>query len=188
MAVDDNDTTTAGEPVVDVPAQSEVLDCRACATQFPPAKLIQLRCDDRYCHSCLQRLFEMAMKDETLYPPRCHGIPIPIKTVKRHLPRSLLRKFQEMKPELSCRDKTYCHLPTCSTFIAPHSIHNEQAICQKCRAVTCNNCRKAWHFGPCIEDQAEDFFKLLRSTHWKRCPECRRVVEKTDGCNHVVCR
>ncbi|KAK0730731.1 hypothetical protein B0H67DRAFT_48477 [Lasiosphaeris hirsuta] len=33
----------------------------------------------------------------------------------------------------------------------------------------------------------EAFKKLASAMRWKPCPECKRVVEKVEGCNHIVC-
>lgn len=185
MAINDNESAESKEQVLDSPSRY-LQECSACSTKVPSTEVIRLRCADRYCNVCLAKIFETAMKDEAMYPPSCHGMRIPTKLVQTRLSKSLLRRFREMQPELSTRNKTYCHRTTCSAFIAPHSIHNGQAICQKCRSVTCSKCRNAWHFGRCLEGDDAALFELMRSTNWKRCPECRRVVEKNDGCNHMV--
>lgn len=162
--------------------------CTVCTSEIALSQLIGLRCGSLYCKDCLTKVFENAMKDETAYPPSCcGGEEIPIKLATKHLPKSLITRFKARKLELTTRNKTYCYQPICSAFIAPHSIHNGQAICQTCRSVTCNKCRKRFHFGPCVQTEDEAaFFELIRSTRWKRCPACRRMVEKNDGCNHIV--
>ena len=159
--------------------------CIACVTSFPPGKLVELRCGDSWCGDCVESIFTEAMRDETSYPPRC-CYPISLKVVQRYLPRTLVRQFQAKQLELSTKNKTYCHKPNCSTFIAPQSIHNDQAICQQCRSRTCTKCRAEWHFGPCSGGDDPDFMVFAESKHWKRCPQCRRMVEREDGCSHMV--
>lgn len=156
--------------------------CMACDESVHTSELVELRCGDCWCESCLQAMFDLALKDETAYPPRCCGI-ISLKEVRNCLPKSVLRKFEAKRLELETKNKTYCHITTCSTFIAPHSIHNGQAICQKCDARTCTQCRAKWHFGPCSGGEDQDFVAFANSMRFKRCPECKRFVEKTDGCN-----
>jgi hypothetical protein len=29
---------------------------------------------------------------------------------------------------------------------------------------------------------------IAKEKHWKRCPSCKHVVERSVGCNHMVCR
>ena len=167
----------------------DLLHCIACASRLVRNDLVELRCGDLWCRSCLERVFECAMKDETVYPPRCCVSTISLKSVRHHIPKRLFREYQAKQLELSTRDKTYCHKLRCSAFIAPHSIHNGQAICQKCRSKTCAKCRQEWHFGPCPEfGDVHDFMKFAESRRWKRCPECRRMVEREEGCNHMGCR
>ncbi|KAL2159252.1 hypothetical protein VTH06DRAFT_2687 [Thermothelomyces fergusii] len=38
------------------------------------------------------------------------------------------------------------------------------------------------------EEAAEEKFKMVaKEMGWKRCPSCKRCVEKTEGCNHIHC-
>ncbi|KXT13901.1 hypothetical protein AC579_2634 [Pseudocercospora musae] len=173
----DSDRATEQEP-----------QCRICGDFPPPEQLLKLRCDCHYCDGCLERLFTIAMKDEGSYPPRCHRKTISLNLARRHLPKTLARIYRGKTLELSTKDRTYCHKVTCNVFIAPHSIHNGQAFCQKCRSVTCQKCKEAEHFGACASTGFELVRGLARQQKWQQCPDCKRLVEKIDGCNHVLCR
>ncbi len=187
MSTDDLPLEEALSPPLQTPLDPTYLrTCEACTNRLSPGKFAQLSCSDYYCSDCLTKLFESAIKDETMFPPRCCGTEIRLRRAADHLPRVLVKEFKEREVELRTKDRTYCWRPYCSTFIAPHSIHNSQAICQKCRAVTCSRCKNAWHFGPCIEGDDAAFFELVRSKKIKKCPGCKRMVEKNGGCNHVV--
>lgn len=146
MSIGDNDIEGVEAPATEQmeEANSDLEECTACSSKLPEKELIELRCEDHYCRTCLEKIFDTATKDETQYPPSCCGITITTKLVQPHLSKSLLRRFKLKQPEFSTRNRTYCHKPRCSAFIAPHSIHNGQAICQKCRSVTCSKCRNAW--------------------------------------------
>jgi hypothetical protein len=169
----------------DVNASRESIDrCMVCSTKNE-AGLIALRCGHRWCKGCLETTFSLSLRDETTYPPRCCWYNIPLKEVQKHLPKSLSREFQSRQLEMKTKNKTYCHKPNCSAFIAPHSIHNGEAICQKCNARTCANCRGKSHFGPCSAGEDAAFMEFASSKNWKRCPTCRRMVEKEDGCSHM---
>ncbi len=159
--------------------------CKICLLSLDE-DFVSLACGDSCCKPCLKQLFKTALKDETLFPPRCCGVRVTVKTVRAHLPRSIVKQYRAMKLELSTRDRTYCWRPTCSTFIAPHSVHNDQAICQRCRSRTCIRCKNSWHYGPCavLEEDAA-FFEMMREEEWQKCPGCRRIVERDDGCDHM---
>ena len=143
MSVGDSKAEDVEAPVLDS-AEQNLERCTACLTKTPSNELVELRCVDKYCCPCLEKMFETAMKDETMFPPSCCGISISTKVVQGRLPKSLLWRFRMKQPELSTRNRLYCHVPKCSAFIAPHSVHNGQAICQKCRSVTCSKCRNKW--------------------------------------------
>lgn len=185
MAISENEHVEVVETVPDA-SPDDLQECLACAGKFPNNELIALRCVHRYCRACMEKIFETALKDETMFPPKCCGIDIRTKRVQTHISTRLVRMFKARQPELSTRNRTYCHRARCSAFIAPHSIHNGQAFCQKCGAITCSKCRKQSHFGACLEGEDAAFFELIRSTDWKRCPECKRMVEKNDGCDHIM--
>lgn len=56
--------------------------CTACMSPILPSDLIQLSCDHNYCMECTMRLFTSAMTDETLFPPQCCNISIPLANVQ----------------------------------------------------------------------------------------------------------
>jgi hypothetical protein len=162
------------------------LSCVACTRTFPPAQLAEVRCSDSYCAACLEKIFETALKDETMFPPSCCGVSISLKSVRPHISKQTLRTYRTKSVELKVKNRTYCWRANCSSFIAPHSIHNGEAICQKCRGRTCSRCKNKSHFGPCVEGEDAAFFELVRAKKIKKCPSCKRMVEKNGGCNHVV--
>ena len=189
MAVSHNPHDEAAEaerPASPAASDTDMALCLSCETGYSNEDLLELPCHDRYCKDCLTTLFEAAIKDEELFPPRCCGLRISFKLARTQLPKDLAKRFKMIRLELSTKQRTYCCVPACSTFIAPHSIHNGQAICQSCRTVTCSKCRNKWHFGPCTEGDESAFFDLARAEKWKKCPTCLRFVEKTHGCNLVM--
>ncbi|KAL2754991.1 hypothetical protein ACRALDRAFT_2059766 [Sodiomyces alcalophilus JCM 7366] len=59
--------------------------------------------------------------------------------------------------------------------------------CLACGERTCRKCRAAAHPGrPCtIEEEDEMLMDLMDKNNFCSCPECHRIVELRDGCNHV---
>ena len=136
----------APEPASPADSVVERVFCQACKDDFSSDEVVLLNCGDCYCFDCLIQLFTTAIKDETYFPAQCCGVVIDLKRYGKFLPKSLVKEFKEKRLELRTKDRTYCWRVECTTFIAPHSTHNGQAICQRCRAVTCcksNNWRKA---------------------------------------------
>lgn len=179
-----NMTTDGEDPGI---SQDDLPICIACISKKGASDLVNLKCGHSYCASCLEALFIRATKEEESYPPACCSV-ISLKTAQRHLPKALVRKFKAKHLEFSTKTSIYCHKPTCSEFIKPYSIHNGSAICQKCLAKTCAKCKGEWHFGPCAAVDDNGLAELARSKRWQRCPQCRTMVEKVEGCSHIVCR
>lgn len=168
-----------------MPHTSET-DCTNCGENQPSEKdVLRLDCPCRYCHDCLEQMFSAALKNEECYPPSCCNGEVSFKLARRRISPALAREFAAKRLELSTKDKTYCHEVKCSNFIAPYSIHNGNAYCQKCRAVTCAKCKESSHFGPCASEAERVMSKLARENGWKKCHTCERFVEKNGGCNHI---
>ncbi|KAL4940035.1 hypothetical protein BDV06DRAFT_213806 [Aspergillus oleicola] len=163
--------------------------CVACREITEPLNIVRASCCHEYCRYCLEELFEAAMTDETLFPPRCCQQPIPIETVQTVLPLDLLKRYEKRRIEFETQNKTYCYSPQCSAFIPPSSIKNDIAVCPECSLKTCRDCKGQAHTGDCPSDTAmQQLLKIARENHWQRCFSCWRVVELLHGCNHMVCR
>lgn len=160
--------------------------CSNCDEQHSEDKLLHLACACRYCHECLEFIFGFALKNEECYPPDCCFGAISFRLARHHLSPALARNFAAKKLEMSTKKKTYCHNVSCNTFIAPHSIHNGDAHCQKCRFITCSKCKQKSHFGPCTDKTNEELEQLAKEQGWKKCPACERLVERDGGCNHML--
>ena len=75
----------------------------------------------------------------------------------------------------------------------------KESECPNCRRLFCAQCKVPWHAGiECGEFQSlhknerdrEDIMlmKLAKEMKWPRCPKCRFVVERTEGCKSMRCR
>lgn len=131
---------------------------------------------------CLAELFRAATKDESLYPPRCCQRPFSVSQVKPHLDSELAAAFDRKSLEFSTADRVYCHRPTCSSFLGPATSIPSSQECWQCWAQTCGRCKQPAHpSGPCPTDDTS-ILALADEAGWKRCPECRHLVELTQGC------
>jgi len=60
------------------------------------------------------------------------------------------------------------------------------ARCQECHHRTCFACGEPWHPGrPCSTHELVDEWARYRDA--MRCPRCRRMIERIEGCNHMSC-
>ena len=171
-------------PIIPVPT----IRCVSCTDDFALDNVSGGPCEHDYCRTCLNTLFRDCITDETLYPPRCCRQEIPFENVAHLLERRVQRDFAAKKPELDDNDRIYCHIPTCSAYIAVDDRVGDLARCIECRELTCTICKNAAHRGrDCPEDQGtQSVLALAQTEGWQRCSECGRMVALATGCNHMT--
>ncbi|OTB16198.1 hypothetical protein K445DRAFT_317179 [Daldinia sp. EC12] len=149
--------------------------------------LVQAPCGHEYCIHCLEQLFRNAATDESLFPPRCCRQQILLEPNVHLLPGNLVRTFREKEVEFSTPNRTYCHQVTCSAFIHPHMCVDNTAICRACQSRTCITCKGQSHNGDCPHDEElQQVVRLAQTQGWRRCVNCRTMVELNTGCYHIT--
>lgn len=161
--------------------------CLACTEHFPTRDITDSPCSHGYCRGCVRDLFTLALTDETLFPPKCCNQPIPIDSVRTILSTELRGQFAAKKIEFETPNRTYCHHPTCSTFIPLPLIKGDVAHCLQCKAKTCAIRKAASHMGTdCPNDPStQAVLELARQEGWQRRSACKAFVELQIGCNHI---
>ncbi|KAK4122813.1 hypothetical protein N657DRAFT_664647 [Parathielavia appendiculata] len=157
------------------------IECIGCGDKQHHTNISRCPCSHEYCRECLASLFTASLSDESLFPPRCCGQPIPLNSCRAYLPSELARQFLEKKVEMETPNKTYCYQPTCSVFIPQQFIDGEVATCTGCGKTTCVVCKGQSHEGDCPHDIAvQELLWVAAENGWQRCHSCRR-------CN-IACR
>ncbi len=161
--------------------------CIVCQDQFSRQQLSHLPCGHEYCHGCLMELFNSAMRDESLFPPRCCKQLIPPTMVQQHLPDGFPEAFRQRQLEMDTPNRTYCSNKPCSIFIRPSNMDGDKATCPECDTRTCTICKGGAHEGDCPQDSAVVALMAAAAREgFKQCPSCRVMVELTFGCNHMT--
>ncbi|KAK1749605.1 hypothetical protein QBC47DRAFT_333427 [Echria macrotheca] len=147
-------------------------------------------CHHDYCGECLRSLFQASMADESLFPPKCCRLPIPIDVCRPFFTKQFIGEFLAKKIEFETPNRTYCSKQTCSAFVPPQAIKNGVATCIRCHTLTCTVCKKAAHANSdCPDDPAaKQLVELAKQEGWQKCYSCSRFVELQFGCNHITCR
>ncbi|OTA67287.1 hypothetical protein K449DRAFT_325029 [Hypoxylon sp. EC38] len=163
--------------------------CEACGDEKHFAQLARAPCQHEYCGPCLTRIFQNAMNDESLFPPRCCRQPIPLDESQVFLNAKVVEDFRPKALEYSTPRRTYCHNSRCNKFIPSTNYANDIATCNQCGSQTCMVCKGASHNGDCPNDeQLQQVLQLAEEQHWQRCQNCWALVELNFGCNHMTCR
>ena len=150
---------------------------------------ISLGCGHVLDTSCLRTIFENATRDESLFPPKCCQSPINLDAVRDHLSTPLITLYQLKAREFGTSDRVYCYNLACSAFLDAATAVSTSILCSDCRAETCGRCKEEAHAGrACSIKENEAMLELAKTRGWQRCPSCRYVVERTQGCPHMTCR
>jgi hypothetical protein len=183
-------TNERGEASVSVRSPYAFAKCVSCLDQFPVPQTTDSPCGHVYCNACMKQLFVNATIDEELYPPRCCGNVIPADIALRLLDYKELQAFSAKGVECNTIDRVYCADISCSTFIPLRSITGDSANCPTCRKVTHTLCKSLEHPDQdCPSDEPlQQVLSLGESEGWRRCFNCRSMVELGRGCNHISCR
>ena len=130
--------------------------------------------------------FKNAIKDKK--PFSCCRQRVDIGLAARHLDATFIKSYKLLELELDTPHPLYCSQPRCSKFIVPSAIQGGAGACSTCGALTCRYCRKSNHTGVCADDEDGLKFRALgKAKGWKECPGCGAMVDKIDGCLHMVC-
>ncbi|KAG9591699.1 hypothetical protein KCU77_g3312, partial [Aureobasidium melanogenum] len=167
----------------------ELTSCQACLERLPRSETLPAPCNDRYCTGCMTTLFEHAIRDEAMYPPRCCGQAIPLGSVRSIIPSELAVTFIKKAMEFDTPNRTYCSNSACNQFIPNSHINDDVAVCDACNHRTCSICKGNAHHDDCPEDETTQLTLQLGDTQQRqRCNDCRSLVERSSGCNHITCR
>ncbi|KGO72720.1 Zinc finger, RING/FYVE/PHD-type [Penicillium italicum] len=168
-------------------ANSVMRECVSCFTKVDSI-IFKGSCGHEFCRDCTRQMFLGAIKDEELYPPRCCGNVIPPGVALRILNYEELRNFSERALEWTAKDRLYCAEPTCSKFIPPFAIHHEHGTCPECHQQTHVPCRSLAHpHVDCpMDEPLHAVLEMADAENWRRCFNCRAMVELYQGCNHMT--
>lgn len=161
--------------------------CEACRERKKHFEVMENTCGHAYCKECLQELFNLSTRDESLFPPRCCKQPIDLDDAQIFLTKELKDRFEKARIEFETPNRTYCSRGTCSAFIPPGSITGDTATCPGCLTETCTICKDGAHQGDCPDDTTlQEILAAATENGWQRCYSCRRLVELEVGCNHMT--
>ncbi|RFU75631.1 ibr domain-containing [Trichoderma arundinaceum] len=147
-------------------------------------------------------LISKAVQHESQMPPRCCSQPIAAPLVRSILSQDAQETFllAVLKLSTPVDERVFCPDSTCGHFIPPHDAHDPKhpfdLTCFKCNGRVCAICKGAAH--PIGEDCPQDWeLAVLKKKQqqqqqdkgsWKRCYECRALVESNEESPYMTCR
>eukprot|EP01018_Ginkgo_biloba_P029308 Gb_23736 [translate_table: standard] len=192
-------------------------DCLICCENKAPWEMVTVKCFHRFCSHCMGRYVDSKLQacHVPIRCPQmgCEHY-ISAEECKAFLPADSYESLLKTLAEANIPDskKVYCPFPNCSALLdkghdssarASTSSHPEVTTigcveCPECRRLFCADCCVPWHSSisceeyqslPADERESEDvtLHRLAQNKRWRRCQECRRMIELTQGCFHMTC-
>ena len=173
--------------------------CKICFERLAPVGIIYLNCGCLYCVECLNAHFRSGLANKASYPPVCCG-PIDIAAVQGFLDIENLIRYHNVLDEFAADYPLYCANKECEKgFIgdaAYADMEEDQGmvICPECALETCAKCRELRDAHVDNEGVLEcpdslelaEVREMADQEKWRQCPGCRHLVEKIDGCDHMM--
>ncbi|WEW59383.1 hypothetical protein PRK78_004854 [Emydomyces testavorans] len=172
-----------------------VQECASCLEGITEKNLLRMECQHRYCLKCFVTLITTAMHNENQFPPKCCLVEIPVKVILHNLDNANRDLYHQKVLEYSLpqQSRWYCPSPSCGKWISPKKIKDSAPIqkCPSCKDKFCGFCRGPLHEDgvDCPKDLGLEATLEEAEMHgWRRCYQCRAMVELVSGCNHMTCK
>ncbi|CAL5410455.1 unnamed protein product [Camellia sinensis] len=202
--------------VVSFPAEGDESfeNCSICCEEKPLQMTITLKCSHKFCSHCMKTYVDGKVQSSQV-PIRCPQLQckycISIPECRSFLPVASYEMLERALAESNVinSDKIYCPFPNCSVLLDPHECLSTRASsssqsdnscveCPVCHRFICVECGVPWHSSmsceeyqnlPLDERDAADItlHRLAESNRWRRCQQCRRMIELIHGCYHMTC-
>jgi hypothetical protein len=152
------------------------------------------------CKDCFSHYFEMFLLDSKGI--QADGIPCLNRECTKVVTEEMLRRM--FSPKLVSKYKSLMlnaaikedpSSKWCSNYAKCKGIARKNSkgvgVCNKCNTLTCcitKSCGHSHHPRQTCERVRDKSIDNLKRLHgWQNCPECKALVEKIDGCDHMDC-
>ncbi|KAL5098400.1 hypothetical protein RYX36_002727 [Vicia faba] len=162
-------------------------------------------CSHAYCSGCVALYVSSKLEDNVINVrcpvSGCSGL-LEAEDCRSILPVEVFDRWGKATCEalFDVSEKFYCPYADCSALLindGTEAVRNSE--CPNCRKIFCAQCKVPWHDGiECTEfqklnadERGKDdvmLMKLAKDMNWRRCPNCRFYVAKSEGCLFMKCR
>lgn len=181
---------------------SKSKECLICFTPYS-SSFKSLKCNHNFCADCWNEYLSVKIEDfltclsSTCPQSGCNLIvPESIfqnllldKKLKERLNKAVLKNFVGYNSDIKI-----CPGASCNNSIKCDSYLSKEIICE-CGTVFCFKCNKEAH-RPCdcniiskweIRSKSDSDNEKWITANTKSCPHCRAKIEKSQGCNYMLC-
>jgi hypothetical protein len=152
------------------------------------------QCKHAFCKECLEDYIDLKVKDAEVLSLACpHFQCTTVLTgsfVRRMTSPQVYEKYLSFKrnAELEAQPNVrFCPRVNCSGY-AVIGMNSASAVCNVCFFRYCADCLMAEHPGEdCPQEEDSAMRRYVKSHRVKECPNCKRKVEKIEGCDQMTC-
>jgi IBR domain, a half RING-finger domain len=166
--------------------------CPMCYENLEYNQKVSLPCHSSFCISCIKSYLENKITSLEVLKISCPMPECPYEFTKDNIrpfiSQELLEKYSILLRNEELTKNPYfkwCPTPDCNGYDFAASDKTE-LICNICCMHYCYNCANEWvnhHKCKVSEKSIEYWFKK----GVRYCPNCKRKVEKSSGCDHMTC-
>lgn len=202
--------------VVSFPAKVDgsLENCSICCEDKQSIMMLTLKCSHIFCSHCMKTYVVGKVKSSQV-PIRCPQLRckyyISTAECRSFLPATCYESLERALEEANVlnSDKFCCPFLNCSALLDPQKCLSTRASssnqpgnscveCSVCQRFICVDCGVPWHSSmscneyknlPLEERGSTDItlHSLAQNKRLKRCQQCRRMIELTQGCFHTTC-
>lgn len=194
--------------------ESSTESCSICCEEKLSSMMLTIKCSHKFCSHCMKTFVEGKIQCSQV-PIRCPQLGckycISASECSLFLPVTSYESLERALAEANVANsnRIYCPYPSCSVLLDPRDCLSTRASsssqsdnscveCPACQRFICIDCGVPWHSSmtceeyqnlPLEERDASDLtlHRLARTKRWRRCVQCRRMIELTHGCYHMTC-
>jgi post-segregation antitoxin (ccd killing protein) len=178
---------------------AQASDCIVCWTEATDA--LNTTCGHVYCKDCFAS--QVTSASERDFPIHCEGAEsqcqhiFSLEELKTMLSatmfESLLRASFDIYVRTRPQEFQHCPTPDCPQ-VYRLSNSGDTFLCSTCLTSVCTTCNVLSHDGLTCEEYKDissegtkAFQRWTRENDARPCPNCRILIEKAEGCNHMAC-
>ncbi|XVF27173.1 hypothetical protein REPUB_Repub14bG0083800 [Reevesia pubescens] len=188
--------------------ESSLSYCEICVDRKERHQMFPISgCPHSFCSDCISMLVKTRLEENItiiMCPAENCRLILELEACRALLPKEVINLWEDLLcEELLCATggRLYCPFKDCSALLLNDNQGEviAETECPFCHRLFCAQCHVSWHPGiSCDEYQKlnedekgrEDIMmkNLVKENKWRRCPSCRIIVERTEGCLHMTCR
>ncbi|KAF8408630.1 hypothetical protein HHK36_004693 [Tetracentron sinense] len=202
--------------IVSLPTKEDgsIEDCPICCEGKPSSMMMIMKCSHKFCSHCMRTYVDGKLQTSQV-PIRCPQLRckyyISASECRSFLPVTCYKSLERalLETNILNSDKIYCPFPNCSVLLDPQQCFSTRASsssqsdtscveCPVCQRFICVDCEVPWHSSMSCEEYQNlpieerdvgdmTLHHLAQYKKWRRCQQCGRMIELSQGCYHMTC-